>query len=223
MYHPTLEEFKVLKNQGYLVPIYREVAAGSDTPVSALLKVKRGGYSFLLESVEGGEQAASYSFIGTEPYQVLSTREEDKTDPLHLIAKEMNRHKLAPASGLPDFCGGAVGYLAYETVLRLEELPSPTSDPLALPESVFMFIDTLLIFDHTTNKIKIVSHACPDGDADSIYQAAIEKIEELENRIKQPLEPHQNLTANTPAEPAEISSNLTERNLKPMLKRQGNI
>jgi anthranilate synthase component 1 len=207
MYYPTLEEFKTMGNQGYLIPIYREVAVGSDTPVSAFLKVKHGSYSFLLESVEGGQKAAHYSFIGTEPYKVISTREGEKADPLRLIADEMNRHKLAPVSGLPDFCGGAIGYLAYETVRRLEELPSPTSDPLALPESVFMFVDTLLIFDHTTNKIKIVSHARPDGDADSTYQAAIRKIDELVKRLEQP---HPKpLKSGGPAEPAGVSSNLS--------------
>jgi anthranilate synthase component 1 len=209
VYHPTLEKFKALGKRGNLVPVYREVAAGEDTPVSAYLKVKHGGYSFLLESVEGGKQAARYSFIGTEPYRVLSTREGDKADPLNLIAEEMNKHRLVPASGLPDFCGGAVGYLAYETIRRLEELPSPDSDPLALPESVFMLIDTMLIFDHAANKIKIVSHARPDGDADSNYQAAIEKLEELVNRLAQPLKNPQHLIADTPAQPAEISSNLT--------------
>ncbi len=129
MYHPTLEEFRGLGSQGNLVPIYREIAADAETPVSAFLKVKRGGYSFLLESVEGGEQAARYSFIGTEPYRVFSTREGDKIDPLHLIAGELAKHKLVPVSGLPDFCGGAVGYLGYETVRRLERLPSPALRP----------------------------------------------------------------------------------------------
>jgi len=209
MYQPTLEEYKKLGKQGYLVPIYREVAVGSDTPVSAYLKVKSGGYSFLLESVEGGQKVAQYSFIGTEPYKVLSTREGEKDDPLRLIADEMKRHKLAPVSGLPDFCGGAIGYLSYETVRRFEELPSPTSDPLALPESVFMFVDTLLIFDHATNKIKIVSCARPDGDVDSTYQAALEKIEELADRLKQPLKDPQPPKTDRPIKSARISSNMT--------------
>jgi anthranilate synthase component 1 len=207
MYHPTLEEFERLAKQGYLVPVYREVAAGSDTPVSAFLKVQRGGYSFLLESVEGGHKAARYSFIGTEPYRVISTGEGDKADPISLIAGEMSQHRLAPASGLPDFCGGAVGYLSYETVRRLEELPSPTSDPLNLPESVFMFADSLLIFDHATSKIKIVSCARPDGDAKKAYQAAVEKIDDLANRLGQTLK--HTPTAANPTEPAQISSNLT--------------
>jgi len=210
MYHPTLEEFRALRNQGNLVPIYREIVADLDTPVSAFLKVNRGGYSFLLESVEGGEHVAHYSFIGTEPYRVISTREGDRADPLHLIAEELDKHKLVPVSGLPDFCGGAVGYLAYETVRRFEELPSPDSDPLALPESVFMFVDTLLIFDHVTHRIKIVSHARPDGDVDSAYQAAVRKIDVLVNRLEQPFEHCQPITTlDTPTEPAEISSNFT--------------
>jgi anthranilate synthase component 1 len=215
MYHPTLEEFKALRNQGNLVPVYREIKAGSDTPVSAFLKIQRGGYSFLLESVGGGKQAAGYSFIGTEPYRVISTQEGDKADPLNLVAEEMNKHQLAPVSGLPDFCGGAVGYLGYETVRRLEELPSPTSDPLALPESVFMFVDTLLIFDHANNKIKVVSCARYD-DTDSTYQAATEKIEELANRLKQPLKNPQHTTTDTPA---QISSNLTREAFEANVKK----
>jgi anthranilate synthase component 1 len=205
MYQPTLEEYRELRKPGYLVPVYREVAAGSETPVSAFSKVKRGDYAFLLESVEGGGKAARYSFVGTEPYRVLSTSEGDKADPLNLIAEEMKKHRLAPAGGLPDFCGGAVGYLAYETVRRFEELPSPASDPLSLPESVFMFADSLLIFDHAAGKIKIVSCARPDGDADSAYRKAIEKIEKLAGRLKQPIK-H---TKTPKYGPAQISSNLT--------------
>lgn len=209
MYQPTLEEFKTLKNQGKPVPIYREVAAGADTPVSTFLKVNHGAYSFLLESVESSQKAARYSFIGTRPYRVITTREGDKADPLRLIAEEMDKHKTAPVSGLPDFCGGAVGYLAYETVRRLEELPSPGPDPLNLPESVFMFVDSLLIFDHAAGKIKIVSHARPDGDADSAYTAAVEKIDDLAKRLEKPLKNPRPPASDTPAQPAEISSNLT--------------
>jgi anthranilate synthase component 1 len=210
VYHPTLEEFKELRNQGNLVPVYREIAADSHTPLSAFSKVKRGAYSFLLESVEGSQHAARYSFIGTEPYKVLNTREGDKVNPLHLIAEELAKHRMVPVSGLPDFCGGAVGYLAYETIRRLERLPSPNLDPLALPEPVFMFVDTLLIFDHATHKIKIISHARPDSDADSAYQAAVGKIDDLVNRLEQPLKRSQPTEMlGEPAKPPETVSNLT--------------
>ncbi|HEY54850.1 MAG TPA: anthranilate synthase component I [Dehalococcoidia bacterium] len=220
MYHPTLEEFKELKKQGNLVPVYRQIDAEKHTPLSAFLKVKRGDYSFLLESVEGDERAARYSFIGTEPYRLVSTREGDKADPFHLIAEELAKHKLVPVSGLPDFCGGAVGYLAYETVRRFEQIPSPESDPLALPESVFMFVDTLLIFDHAHNKIKVVSHARADGDSDSAYGAAVAKIENLVKRLEAPPErPRPARAAPKPARPTETVSNLTRKEFEAVVAK----
>ncbi len=199
------------------MPVYREIGTDAETPVSAFLKVKGGGYSFLLESVEGSEHAARYSFIGTEPYRVITTREGDKTNPLHLIAEELGKHKAVRLSGLPDFCGGAVGYLAYETVRRLEELPSPDSDPLALPESVFMLVDTLLVFDHATHKMKIVSHARPDGDVDSAYRAAVGKIETLAKKLEQP--PAQQVTPDKPTEPIETYSNLTREEFESIVEK----
>ncbi|MFC1974458.1 anthranilate synthase component I [Chloroflexota bacterium] len=188
MYYPTLEEVKKHEKDGNLVPIYREIVADLETPVSAFLKVNRGGYSFLLESVEGGQRLARYSFIGTEPYTVLTTRREDKTDPLPLVAQELKKYKIVPVSGLPRFCGGAVGYLAYETVTHFEELPSPDPDPLGLPESLFMFVDTMLVFDHVTHKIKVLSHVHLDGDIEAAYQKAVGRIDDLVNRLSQPLE-----------------------------------
>ena len=101
MYYPTLEEVKKHKKDGNLIPIYYEIIADLETPVSAFLKVNRGGYSFLLESVEGGQQLARYSFIGTEPYRVLTTKGEDKTDPLSLITDELN-NLLTNAEKLQD-------------------------------------------------------------------------------------------------------------------------
>jgi len=210
MYYPTLEEVKKLGKDGNLVPVYREIMADLETPVSAFMKINRGGYSFLLESVEGGERLARYSFIGTEPYLTLSTRGEDNTDPLPLIADELNRYKMVPVSGLPKFCGGAVGYLGYETVTRFEELPSPDRDPLGLPESLFMFVDTVLIFDHVTHKIKVLSHAHLDGDEDKAYQKAVDKIDKLIDRLNQPLQPSQlKNTAATPVNESRPSSNFS--------------
>jgi len=211
MYYPTLEEVKKHKKDGNLVPIYREIVADLETPVSAFLKVNRGGYSFLLESVEGGQRLARYSFIGTEPYAVLATRGEDKTDPLPLIAEELNKYKIVPISGLPRFCGGAVGYLAYETVTRFEELPSPDRDPLGLPESLFMFVDTMLVFDHVTHKIKVLSHLHLDGDIEAAYQKAVDKINDLVDRLSQPLQLGQHTKAATrPMSNYKLSSNFSK-------------
>jgi len=211
MYYPALEEVKKRKQEGNLVPIYREIVADLETPVSAFLKVNRGGYSFLLESVEGGQRLARYSFIGTEPYRVLTTSGKDKTNPLPLIAEELNKYNIVTVSGLPRFCGGAVGYLAYETVTRFEELPSPDTNPLELPESLFMFVDTMLVFDHVTHKIKVLSHVHLDGDIEAAYQKAVDKIDNLVNRLSQPLQPNQhNKAATHPMNGYRLSSNFSK-------------
>src|SRR3990172_2805758 len=211
MYYPTLAEVKKLKKTGNLVPVYREIVADLETPVSAFLKINRGGYSFLLESVEGGEQLARYSFIGTEPYRVLTIRGEDKTDPLPLIAEELNWFKPVPVAGLPKFCGGAVGYLSYETVTRFEKLPSPERDPIGAPESLFMFVNTVLIFDHVMHKIKVLSHVHLDGDIEKEYQKAVKKIDELVARLNQPLPAHKQMNGVNPVTPqSKPTSNFTK-------------
>ena len=187
MYYPTLAEVKEYRGPGNLMPVYREIVADMETPVSAFLKVNQGQYSFLLESVEGGERLARYSFIGTEPYRVLATRNGDRTDPLPLIAAELNKYRMAPVSGLPKFCGGAVGYLGYEAATCFEDLPSPQRDSLGLPEALFMFVDTVLIFDHVTHKIKVLSHLNLDGNIEAEYHKAVARIEKLVARLNQPL------------------------------------
>ncbi|MEX2158303.1 MAG: anthranilate synthase component I [Dehalococcoidia bacterium] len=191
-YIPSLEGAKALASQGNVVPIYREVPADLETPVSAFLKVARGKHSFLLESVEGGEQVARYSFIGTEPYRVLRSgshaeRNEEPGDPLVQIEQELARFRVAPVPGLPRFHGGAVGYMGYEVARHYEELPVPDADPQGFPEAVFMFNDTLLVFDHVQQNIKVVSHARLDGDIDASYRQATSKIEELVERLSKPL------------------------------------
>ncbi len=211
MYYPTLEQVKELKKDGNLVPIYYELVADLETPVSAFLKINRGGYSFLLESVEGGQRLARYSFIGTEPYRVLTTSRKDETDPLPLVAEELNKYKIVPVSGLPRFCGGAVGYLAYEAVSRFEALPSPDHDPLGLPESLFMFVDTMLVFDHVTHKIKVLSYVRLDGDIEAAYQKAVDRIDNLAGRLSQPLTPNQpNEAATRPRGDYKLSSNFSK-------------
>jgi anthranilate synthase component 1 len=211
MYYPTLEEVKRRQGEGTLIPVYREIVADLETPVSAFLKINRGGNSFLLESVEGGERLARYSFIGTEPYRTLATRSEDKTDPLPLIAEELNKYKMVPVADLPRFCGGAVGYLGYEVASRFEKLPSPTTDPLGLPEVLFMFLDTMLVFDHVTHKIKVLSHVHFDGDITKEYQKAVDKIEALAERLSQPLQPDHYVKSSAASRNNALSSNFSKQ------------
>jgi len=209
MYNPTLSEVQQLKKYGNLVPIYREIVADLETPVSAYLKIARGAHSFLLESVEGGERLARYSFIGTEPYLILKTGGGESIDPLLPVEKELNRYSLVSVPDLPRFHGGAVGYLAYEVVKHFEELPSPHCDPLGLPESVFMFADTVLVFDHLTHKIKIVSHAHLDDDVERAYLKAVEKIDSLAQRLSQPMEQGPRKKG-MPATTSSVGSNLSQ-------------
>ncbi len=217
MYYPTLDGVKKLAKEGNLIPVYREIMADLETPVSAYLKIARGSYSFLLESVEGGEQLARYSFLGTEPSLILRTGSERSVDPLLLIEKELSRFQLVPISGLPRFHGGMVGYLSYEVARYFERLPSPDPNPLGLPESVTMLVDSLLVFDHLTHKIKVVSHAHLDGDVESAYYEATRRIDSLVARLRQPVPPQPAPPALLSASP--VSSNLTQNEFEAGVSR----
>src|SRR5688500_8791328 len=146
MITPTLEEFIAKAEHGNLVPVYREILADTETPVSAFLKVGNRPHAFLLESVEGGERIARYSFIGGEAFLVMKswgrrvellhdhrreTRElAEGEDPLHVLQQLMGDLKFVPDEDLPPFCGGAVGYIGYDTVRFFERLPDANEDPL---------------------------------------------------------------------------------------------
>lgn len=208
MYYPTLDEVRRLKQHGNLVPVYHEIMADLETPVSAYLKIARGNHAFLLESVEGGEHIARYSFIGTEPSLVLKAGDKGPVDPLLLIEKEFSKFRLVPIAGLPRFHGGMVGYLGYEVAGYFERLPSPDHDPLGLPEFMLMLADTLLVFDHLTHKIKIVSHVHLDDDVDTAYRQATHKIDRLVHRLRRPVPSEASPAIPSPQSP--VSSNLSQ-------------
>ncbi len=191
-----------------LVPIWREVAADLETPVSAYLKLARGRYGYLLESVEGGERVARYSFAGADPYLVLRVRDGVAeyswlsgpragsvervacADTLEAVQTELERREVRRVPGLPRFAGGAVGYLAYEAAARFEpSVPIPAEDALGLPESVFMFSETLLVFDHARHTALLLTHAdleATGGDEERAMATARAKLDELEQRLRRP-------------------------------------
>ena len=193
MYYPSLSQVKAMarEGRGNLAPVYRSIHADLETPVSAYLKVARGDYSYLLESVEGGERMGRYSFIGADPYKVITTgpgQPAGEVDPLTLVEEEMSQYKLVPVDGLPGFHGGAVGYLAYDSIRYFEpRVPEMPADPQGLPESVFMFGETILIFDHLRHDIKVVSHAYLYGDVEKAYAEATARIDDMVARLAQPL------------------------------------
>lgn len=219
---PTLEEVHALaaNGTGNIVPVYRDVSADMETPVSAYLKVARGKHSFLLESVEGGERLARYSFIGTEPYRVIRNDGSSNSDPLIEIESELSRFKPVPVDGLPRFNGGAVGYLGYESAAHYERLPVPESDPQGLPEALFMLLDSLLVFDHLQHTIKVVAHVRLDGDIDAAYRQAEWRISEIVKRLNAPLAqlPYAPETPQT-ATISEATSNHTEESFKAMVNK----
>jgi anthranilate synthase component I len=199
---PTIDEMRALVGQGNLCPIYAEVLADLETPVSAFLKVAHGPWSFLLESVEGGTHTARYSFIGAEPYLTLrfdggsayavqggykQTLPYD--DPLAVIASYMGEYRPVRLPDLPIFVGGAVGYLSYDAVDRFERLPRPERRaPYQMPDGMWQFVDTLLVFDHLRHKIKVLSHVHLDApDLEAEYRRAAARIEGLIERLRAPL------------------------------------
>ena len=187
MYYPDLETVVKRRHEGDIIPVYREVVADMETPVSAFLKIHRGSRGFLLESVEGGERVGRYSFLGTNPSRIFQKLPADRDNPLVWLADEMKQHRLIKVNGLPKFSGGLVGYLGYEIVAQFEEIPVPQRNTLSLPDALFMLADTLLIFDHVTHKIKIVSHVRTGGDIESSYRAALENIDRISDLLWQPL------------------------------------
>ncbi|MFL2640383.1 MAG: anthranilate synthase component I [Dehalococcoidia bacterium] len=188
MYYPDLDQFKALATKGNIAPIYREIPADMETPATAYLKVAHEGPSFLLESVEGGERVARYSFIGTLPNKVFSTGQSTDLgdiDPLVNVEKALSDLNPVAVEGLPRFLGGAVGFIAYDAVRHFEPSlkPNNNNDPMGVPDSIFMMTDTILIFDHVKHVIKVVSDARLDGDIDQNYQDAVGRIDLLVERL----------------------------------------
>ncbi len=173
---PTREEARALASDHALIPVYREVLADMLTPVRAYTMLcPPGTPGFLLESVEGGERLARYSFIGFEPKH-LELSADDPLAALRRVAGEVT----APVKGVPRFHGGAVGYLGYETARHFERLPVAEGAPPPMPESAFLRADDLAVFDHVTRRLKLLTIHRPDRED---YEAAVVRIDEMERRL----------------------------------------
>ncbi len=199
MLRPSLEEFKQKAKQGNLIPVYREILADMETPVSAFLKIDDGRYSFLLESVEGGEKWARYSFLGSRPEVVVRSfgknvevirhgKKETRTfehDPLEAIRDVLAEYRPVPDPALPRFYGGGVGFMGYDVVRFFERLPDKKKPGLDTPDIFFMITDTLVIFDIVTHRIKVVSNAHVNGGSVSAaYKEAVAKIDTIVKKLR---------------------------------------
>ena len=202
MYKPTLDQVRSLADRGNLIPVTRELPADLETPVSVYLKLRDGSPSFLLESVEKGEQLGRYSFIGVQAPMSLTARgsqvttkgaggavleQHDFDDPLDAVAEALARRSPIDVPGLPRFTGGAVGYLSYDWVRFVERLPETASDDLDLPTFVFLLADNLVIFDHVRHKLIVLANCRLEGDLTAAYADAIARIDQIVARLRKPL------------------------------------
>jgi anthranilate synthase component 1 len=231
---PGLEEFRKLAKYGNLIPVYAEIVADAETPVSAFSKIDEGGCSFLLESAEHIDQGGRYSFVGSNPRVIFKsrgrtvtvteagvTREfETEGDPLAELQKLMARYIPVPVAHLPRFAGGAVGYLGYDMVGFFEpSIGKPPADDLGLPESLFMVAETLLIFDHHLRRLRVLSNALVENDdADGAYAAAVTAIRtvlrQLEKPVRLPV-----LNVHGQPQPVYPASNTTEEEFHRMVRQ----
>ncbi len=190
--------------QGDLVPVYRTLLADLETPVSVYLKLATmGTVSFLLESVEGGEQVGRYSFLGVNPRGMVSVQHDTVTrtfngetvtrplaggeDPLHAVEQELKQFQPVRVAGLPRFVGGAVGYLGYDVVRYIERLPATATTDLDTPDLAFMLPDTLVIFDHAKHQLIVLANAHNTGDPDAAYDDAVQRIDAIVDVLHQPI------------------------------------
>lgn len=234
MYKPTKEEFKKLAKKYNLIPVYREIIADVDTPVSAFQKLGESENAFLLESAEGGERFGRYSFLGNSPYLVVTSKNrcvevrenggktprriENVVDPLKVVKEVITSYHPAKPEDFPPFYGGAVGYLGYDTIRHFENIPRTAEDDLNLPEMIFMFTDSILIFDHLKHRIKVVVNAHIKGEVDKVYHEAVSKIDELVELLKRQGQ-ESSLSHRKPISQNNVQSNMSQDSFKEAVER----
>jgi len=201
-----LEELKQRTREGNVIPVVKTLLADTETPVSAYLKIRDwSAYSFLLESVEGGEKMARYSFLGADPFLIFRSRGNSGTvrdlntglerrfngDPIGELRRIMAAFRAVDFPGLPRFTGGGVGYLAYDAVRLVEKIPDTTRDDYHIDDIFFMFFDTILVFDAIGRSISIISnvHADGNGPLEERYHEAVSRIERLETLLAKRIAP----------------------------------
>lgn len=233
-YSLSFDEFRTLASQGNLIPLYKVILADYETPVSAFTKIDHGPSAYLLESIEGGENWARYSFLGSGSPVVIREDRGDVVitkgskvqrlpmggDPLARVKELLAVYRPVTVPGLPRFVGGAVGYLGYDVVRYFEDIPPRRKDALGLPEFAFVITDTLLIFDNVAQTIKVVANAhVPSGkerDLRRAYADATSRIEKMIARLRRPLRRGKPKRRH---KPLTFTSNLSRADFEKMVTR----
>ncbi len=226
MIQPSFQEFQHLAKQGNLIPVYDVFSADLLTPVSAYLRIAQGArHSFLLESVEGGEKIARYTFAGANPEEVfryangacvLESRDRivwEEKDPVTFLRARIERFRPVRLPGLPPLVAGAIGYFSYDMVRLIERLPKRLRDEIGLFDAMLMFYHGLIAFDHVQHRLWIVRNVFTEGHGSlrSKYDAAVKEIQRTHKLLEQPVaEEKPKKSSKSRAGNVKISSNFAK-------------
>jgi anthranilate synthase component 1 len=227
MIRPTYKEFCQLAKQGNLIPVYQELLMDLETPLSFFKRLERNQYSFLLESVEGSERWARYSFLGTRPQRIFKahgqqveiiehgkSRRLTSPAPLKTLEELLKDYRPVTVAGVPPFFGGALGYVSYNAVEQFHGIAGTKEDPLDLPEIFFLFVQTLIAFDNLKHTIKVLDNAQVDDQTDlrRAYDASVKRIAKVISSLqKKP----------RGIEPRDLAQGSGERNFRSNLTQSG--
>jgi len=231
-YFPNFDDFKSKAEKGNLIPVYKEILADTETPVSAFMKLQNSKHCFLLESVEGGEKWARYSFLGFNPSIIFISKGRKVTiirgknketllsdNPLALLRDMMSEYVPVEIEGLPRFFGGAVGYISYDMVRFFEELPDDTEDDTGWHDSYLMITDTLIVFDNLKHNVKVVCNVHLDknkGRLKAEYNKAVATIDNIIGLLNKPV---RKKTKKPVHKKTEIKSNFKKEDFKKIVTK----
>ena len=220
MIQPSFKEFCQLARQGNLVPVYQELLMDLETPLSFFKRLERDRYAFLLESVEGSERWARYSFLGTRPHRVFKAHghkveiiEDGESkrfvadSPLKSLEQLLTGYRAVAVPGVPLFFGGALGYVAYDTVEQFHDIVNDKKNRLGMPEIFFVFVQTVIAFDNLKHTIKVIDNVKIDARIDlrKSYSEATKRIEEVISSLQ---------TKPRGIEPRDVSDNKRNRKFR---------
>src|SRR5215208_6726069 len=185
---PSLDETRELAREHTLVPLRHTFIADCETPVSAYLKLRGDGPSFLLESAEQGQRVGRWSFLGFRPRAVIRLERGEHPDPYAAVGEELARYRIAPLEGLPPFAGGAVGMFGYDLVRSAEPtVGEPNPDETGIPDLALMITDVLVAFDHLRHEVTVLANVLADEDLEQAYGQAAAAISEVKERLAGPV------------------------------------
>ncbi|MCX6385532.1 MAG: anthranilate synthase component I [Solirubrobacterales bacterium] len=217
---PSLEEARGLVTQYNLIPLRQTFIEDCETPVSAFLKLRDQGPSFLLESADQGQRVGRYSFIGFRPRKVVRWSLADGGDPYAVAESEVLRYRQAPLAGLPPFAGGAVGFFGYDLVRTVEPLGDPNPDPLGLPDMALMLSDLLVVFDHLRHTVTVLANIYADSppQLEAAYATAAAAIADVRERLAGPV-PSSRSVPRADREPPIFTPNMERVEFESMVAR----